>query len=137
LFISFLLLATVFGSLATGTISFLSTPDFKTYWAILSIFSTILGLWAAIMSYSEREFEYQSLSSRFLELALRIESFSGYSAMLNEISAQEIDNKASTFYGEYADILNHTRPYFSIYSDEHEQGITQRLNDRLRSEGKL
>lgn len=45
------------GALLTGGIAFLETETFKRYWAVLNTLSVVMAIWAAIMSYSEKEFE--------------------------------------------------------------------------------
>jgi len=98
--VSLLTLACVAASLLAGGVAWFAADALKAYWAVLNIVAVILAIWAAIMSYSEKEFEYHMLASSFQEIALAVENFSGYAVYSDSFSATEIDRRATAFHAE-------------------------------------
>jgi len=133
--VSLLTLACVAGALLTGGIAFLETETFKPYWAVPNTLSVVMAIWAAIMSYSEKEFEYHMPASSFQNLALAVENFSGYAAHGNAYAAREIDNKAAGFHAQYSDIMGRTRREYKRYGDRHVARIDKELRERMRAAG--
>jgi hypothetical protein len=133
--VSLLALGCVAGSLLTGAVAFFAVDSLKPYWAILNILSVMLAIWAAIMSYSEKEFEYHMLASNFQGLALGVENFSGYAVFSNPFSAQEIDARATAFHAQYGEIMGRTRREYKRYADRHMTRIDQELRQRLQAAG--
>jgi len=133
--VSLLTLICVAGSLLTGGIAFLAADALKPYWAALNTLSVMMAIWAAIMSYSEKEFEYHMLASSFQNLALAVENFSGYAVYGNAYSTLEIDNKAAAFHAQYSDIMGRTRREYKRYSDRHVARIDKELRERMQAAG--
>jgi hypothetical protein len=104
--VALLTLACVAGSLLTGGIAFLAAHGLKPYWATLNIVSVVMAIWAAIMSYSDKEFEYHMLAGSFPSLALAVENFGGYAVHGNADSEQEIDGKAAAFHAQFSEVMD-------------------------------
>jgi hypothetical protein len=133
--VSVLTLACVAGSLLTGAVALLAIDALKPFWAVLNITAVILAIWAAIMSYSEKEFEYHMLASSFQGLALAVENFGGYSVYSGKFSGEEIDTRATAFHAEYSDIMGRTRREYKRYGDRHMTRIDKDLRQRMQAAG--
>lgn len=103
----------------------------RPFWVVLNIASVIVAMWAAIMSYSQKEFEYDSLASRFQELALAIEHFSQYAVYSDKHTSEEIDASASDFHLRYGSIISRTRSEYKRYDYLHEERINREVTKRI------
>jgi len=128
---SLLTLACVAASLLAGGVAFLAADALKPYWAVLNVASVVVAMWAAIMSYSEKEFEYDSLASRFQELALAVEHFSQYAVYSDKYSPEQIDGSATEFHQQYGAIMSRTKREYKRYDDRHMERINAELRGRL------
>ena len=89
--IALLTLGCVAGSLLTGTIAFFAADWLKPGWAALNVGSVLMAIWAAIMSYSEKEFDYHQLAASFQKLALEVENFNGFAVFSGSFAEGDID----------------------------------------------
>jgi hypothetical protein len=133
--VALLTLAGAAGSLLTGAVALFAIDGLKPYWAVLNIVAVVLAIWAAIMSYSEKEFEYHTLASNFQGIALEVENFSGYAVYGDTFSASEIDRKATAFHAEYSELMGRTRREYKRYSDRHAPRIDAELRQRMQAAG--
>lgn len=129
--VSLLTLGCVAGSLLTGAVAFFAIDALKPFWAVLNILSVMLAIWAAIMSYSEKEFEYHTLASSFQKVALAVENFGGYAAYSDSYTRQQIDARATAFHQEYSEIMGRTRREYKRYDDRHTARIDRELRQRI------
>jgi hypothetical protein len=134
-FVSLLTLGCVAGSLLAGGVALLAADALKPYWAAINVAAVILAIWAAIMSYSEKEFEYHTLASNFQNLALAVENFSGYAVYSDSFPAGEIDRKATAFHAEYSEVMGRTRREYKRYGDRHAARIDKELRQRMQAAG--
>ena len=131
--IALLTLGCVAGSLLTGTIAFFAADWLKPGWAALNVGSVLMAIWAAIMSYSEKEFDYHQLAASFQKLALEVENFNGFAVFSGSFAEGDIDVKATAFHDEYSAIMTRTRREYKLHSDRHADRIDLEVRQRIRA----
>jgi hypothetical protein len=133
--VALLNLGCIAGSLLTGSIAYFGSDILKPYWAGLSVLAVVVALWAAIQSYSEKEFDSHQLASRFEQLALSVENFSSYAVHNEGIAARDIDSKATAFHADYSQIMGSTRREYKLYADRHSARIDHELRRQMQAAG--